>query len=242
MRSSIVLLLIILSVSCQTTKIKNVKYRISPATTELGSIGQAKSIHGFTNDFSTRSFPVLENQIRLDIQVLPFNKKINEIYLSKSRNNQVKEKINYIDSLPKKPEFVTVSILDLTGFANELNAAYNKDITTYMKDIGNAAVITGIALTLSEENITKIRQADAYYLLNNQDKKYTIALYKEGKKTAIIDLRPHDVLAYTTGKFCWSVNDRQQWYISDIIRDNETCKGNTKSRIKEKEQTNLFKM
>jgi hypothetical protein len=235
-------ILLLVASGCQTIKIENRKYKTSTATTELGSIGTSKSMYNTDNDFFPRTFPDLKNKIRLDIQVYPFNKSINNIYVKKGITNQAQSKISYIDSLPSKPEFVTVSLMDINTFTNELNAPDNRGIFTFIKDIEKASIVTSVAVALSSEDLTKIRQADAYYLINNQNKKYTIALFKQGKKIEQIDLSSGTILAYTLGKFCWSVNDRQQWYIADIVNDSKSCPGNTISKIKEKEQTNLFKM
>lgn len=242
MKNLIYILLIISTISCQTTKIKNQEYKISPATIELGSIGTAVSINNTMNDFSTRSFPVIQEKIRLDIQMVPFNKKINEIYLKKTKASQLPVNITYIDSLPNKPEFVTITLMDLTSFTNELNAPYNKSVLTFLKDREKASVITSVALVLPNEDINKLKQADSYYLINNQEAKYTIALFKQGKKTDVIDLQAGITLAYTIGKFCWALSDKHQWYIGDVVKNNRACTGNTYSKIKEKEETNLFKL
>lgn len=237
----LVLLLIIMA-SCQTTVIKDKKYKVSKSTIELGSIGRAKYMFNIDNKFSIHSIPVLHNNVRLDVQILPFNKDINTIYKSKAALNPSAIKVEYVDSLPTKPHYITVSIMDRTGFANELNNEYNQDITTYLKDAKNAVIVTGMALVLPAEDISKIKLADTYYLVNSQDKKHSITLYKAGKKTDTIELHDGLPLAYTLGKFCWAISDRQQWYISEVVDDNKGCKGNTNRHIKDKEEKNLFKL
>lgn len=237
-----IIFLLLLVVGCQTAKIKNREYKVSEATVELGSIGRAKSMYNLDNDFSIHALPVLQNKIRLDLQVQPFTEDIYKTYNAKAAKNQALAKITYNDSLPVKPEYVTVNIMDLTAMATELNAEHNRDIATYLKDSKNSVIVTGIAVVLPAEDLAKIKQADTYYLLNSQDKKYSVALYKDGKKTELIDLQAGVELAYNLGKFCWSINERQQWYIGEIIKDDKGCKGNTRSHIKEKEEKNLFKL
>lgn len=237
----IIVLLLFITVGCQTASIKNKKYKTSLATTELGSIGKSTSMYNTNNNFTTHSFPVLQNKIRLDVQILPLNKKINKIYTDKASLNPAAPKITYVDSLAVKPEYVTLNISDLTGFATELNAEYNKTALTYLEDTNEAVMVTAIAMVLPVEDIAKIKQADAFYLLNNQEKKYTLVLYKAGKKTDNIEFQQGTVLAYALGKFCWAVNDRQQWYIGDIVEDTKGCRGKTRKKIKDKE-TNVFKL
>jgi len=241
MKSFYLILLIATLIGCQTARIKNEKYKISPATTELGSIGQGETFFNLENNFSTRSLPMLQNKIRLDIQILPLTSKLNKAYVEKGEYNQSQSKITYVDSLSNKPEFAAISILDLTGFAGELNASYNKNMNSYLQEVSEAVVVTRIAITLPNEDLMKIRQADTYYLENSQDKKYTIALYKEGKKIDTLDLHTGVILAYKLGKFCWAENNKRDWYIGDIVEDTHGCKGNTKHQVKD-EETNLFKM
>ena len=237
-----IILLLIVTAGCQTARINNTAYKVSLSTVELGSIGHATSFSNIKNKFSTQSIASLENKIRLDIRQIPFNKKINDIYLNKTNSLQIVPIIKYSDSLAQKPKFVVISIMDLTGLAHELNADYNKNVATFLKDAKEASIVTSIAIVLPDETLNKLNLADSYYLVNKQEKKYTVDLYKDGKKQETIDLYQGTVLAYTLGRFCWAVNDRQKWYVADIVTDNTSCPGNTLEKIKDKEERNLFKM
>lgn len=236
------LIVLLLTVSCKTVSVKDEKYKTSEDSPELGHIGQATSRLNTNNTFSTSAIPILENRIRLHVEILPFTKELNAVYKSKGRNNQTLAKMNYNDSLATKPEFVKISILDLSALSNEINSQYNKNIFTYLQDTKKAVLVTGIATVLPKEDLNKLRQADTYYITNTQEKKYTVTLYKQGKKTEYIDLQDGIQLAYTLSSFCWAVNDKAQWYVGDIVPDSRGCKGNTSRRIKEKKRENLFNM
>ena len=242
MIKKIILILFIICSACQTTKIKNDTYKIATSLPELGSIGQSRKNNKQENSFAVRTLPKLENKIRITIGIVPFNRKINKVYKSKARYNQNQTKVVYIDSLPKKPELVTLKILDINGLVGELNAPYNTDVLRLLRDTENSEIITSIAVSLSTDEITRIRQADAYYLINSQEKKYTIALYKTGKKTDIIDVSTESIVGYQSSKFCWASNQKRQWYIADITEGKNSCKGNTKSVPEEKKNKNLYDM
>ncbi|MCC9070895.1 hypothetical protein LNQ49_04695 [Flavobacterium sp. F-65] len=211
---------------------------------ELGSIGQAEVKNVVENNFSIRTLPKIENKIRVSIDIVPFNRKLHKAYTAKAIYNQNQTKVTYVDSLPIKPELVTIKILDINGLVNELNANYNADVFRLLKDTKSSQIITSLAVSLSKDEITKIRQADAYYLTNTQDKKYLIALYKLGKKTETIDLNPEIIVGYQASKFCWTSNQKGQWYIADIVLDNTNCLGNTKTVIPkgDKKNKSLFDM
>lgn len=229
--------------ACQSTKIKNDIYKVSDTAPELGSIGQSKLGSKANNEFAVRTLPKLENNVRIAIEVVPFNRKLYRIYKAKAKYNQDQSNVAYIDSLPKKPELVTIRLLDVLQFANELNADYNKDVFRFIKDTQNSEVISSLVFCFSVEDINKIKQADTFYLTNYQDSKYAISLYKLGKKTDTLFINSLNIVAYRLSKFCWGTTERGEWYIADIIDEKSKCNGITKKKITAKEkQQSLFDM
>lgn len=242
MLKKIVVLIVLICSACQTTKIKNDNYKFSSSVVELGSIGTSKLSYNL-NTFETKGLPKLENNIRVEIGVVPYNKKLNKIYKSKAKYNQNQTKVAFIDSLPIKPELVTIKILDIAGLVQEINADYNASLLKLLTDTQGLKIISSLAVSLSNEEIAKIRQADAYYLTNNQYKKYTIALFKSGKKTDNIDINPETIVAYQVSSFCWVKSIKGTWNIADIINEQNSCTGITKSKANEKKSNkDLFDM
>lgn len=241
MKNWIPAIFFLILLSCQTAKIKKETYKTITSTTELGAIGQYQ---GFliNKDFTSKVYPKLENKIRLDVQVLPFNKKLNKTYISKQKYNQSQAKIEYVDSLDVKPELVILSLLDVSGYVTELNAAHNDEAFRFIKNTRNSTAVSSIAIALNPADIAKIRQADTYYLVNKQDKKYSLALFKLGKQTELLDLDPTAIIACQLSYFCWAENKKGQWIIADMNKKNHSCKGNTYQNIRENKEQNLFKM
>ncbi|WP_269225283.1 hypothetical protein [Flavobacterium eburneipallidum] len=242
--SFIVLLLVVLS-ACQSIQIKNNTYKVSDTAPELGSIGQSKMGYKTNNEFEVKALPKLENNIRVAIEIIPFNKKMHKIYAAKAKYNQDQLKVAYVDSLPKKPELATVKLLDVVQFVNELNADYNKDVFKFISNTQKSEVVTNLVFSFSPEEINKIKQADTFYLTNYQNSKYAISLYKLGKKTDTLFLNSLNVVAYRLSSFCWGETDRGQWYIADMAEGSNKCKGNTKSKIKnnaKSKEKSLFDM
>lgn len=229
--------------ACQSTKIKSDRYKVSPATPELGSIGQSKSLFDLQNDFKVKTLPKLENKIRVTVELIPFNKRLNKIYEDKAKFNQNQSKVAYVDSLSSKPELVTIRLLDVTGFVKELNADYNKEVFRLLNDTQNSEIISSVAISLATEDIIKIRLADSYYLTNSQEMKYSLSLYKLGKKMDTVDLNSGTIVGYRLSSFCWGAAERGKWYIADMMEGGSGCKGNTESRINEKKKSkNLYRM
>ncbi|OHT43469.1 hypothetical protein [Flavobacterium tructae] len=235
MLKRIVALAILICTACQTTKIKNEEYKFSSSIVEIGSIGESKLSYN-QNIFETKAFPKLQNNIRLEIGVVPYNKKLDKIYKSKAKYNQNQTKVAFIDSLAIKPELVTIKVLDIAGFVHEINSDYNTEILNLLVNTESSKIISSLAVNLSANEITKIRQADAYYLINNLHKKYSIALFKLGKKVDTIDINSETIVAYQVSSFCWSVSEKGKWYVADIVGEYSSCKGVTEKRITPKKK------
>lgn len=242
MLKKIVVLALLICSACQTTKIKNEDYKFSSSVVELGSIGTSKLLYN-QNIFETKAIPKLQNSIRVEIGIVPYNRKLNKIYKSKAKYNQNQTKVAFIDSLPLKPELVTIRILDIAGLVHEINSDYNTEILNLLVNTQTSKIISSLAVSLSTDEIAKIRQSDAFYLINNQNKKYTIALFKSGKKIDNIDINPETIVAYRVSSFCWASSDRGKWYVADVVNEHTSCKGITEKKIPEKKNNkNLFDM
>ncbi|AWI25282.1 hypothetical protein [Flavobacterium pallidum] len=242
MTKYVILGLAVALLSCKTVTVNHSNFTVSDANTEIGSAGLQKNTL-FKNDFLTYAFPIIDNKVRVEVVISPFTKTFNKAYQKKVAGDQGKAKINFADSLKFKPEMAVIRILDLRGYVDEINSEANKSIVDFLKNTENARLVTGIATTLSLENIAKIRQADSYYLINEQDHKYSLQLFKANKKTDVIDLQQGVIVGYELSKCCWSLNKKSNWYLANIITECHSCEGNTFSKVKEKERNkNLFKM
>jgi hypothetical protein len=234
--------LLIVVVSCQAIKVKENTFKATDSNIELGALGDAKSIAGLKNNFTITAYPKIEEKIKLEVAIVPFTKKANKIYQSKARFNQKQSAINYVDSLPIKPEMVSIKISDIANLVTELNTEKNKESFSFIKNNERTSMITSVLVSLSPVEIDKLRQADTYYLVQTDVSKYNIALYKSGKKMETVDISTATILGYGVGKFCWFENDRGKWQIGDIIEKGCSCKGNTFKKVKPKKEKSLYKM
>jgi hypothetical protein len=242
MRKIIYLFLLIFVFSCQTLKVKNESFKTSKSNVELGVLGESKTLLGVKNNFQTNAFITLNEKIKVEVAIVPFTKQINKVYQEKAKFNQNLAKVKYIDSLPNKPEAVSLKIADISLLVNELNQEYNSTQYTFIKDNERTSIVTSLLVYLSQEELNKIRLADSYYLIQTDVAKYNISLYKQGKKAEVLDLATSTILGYEVSKFCWSENQKGKWQIGDIVNKNSSCKGETYSKIKPKKEKSLYKM
>lgn len=242
MRKIICLFILIISISCQTIKVKENSYKTSNSEIELGALGEAKSIADLKNNFAITAYPKIEEKIKLEVSIVPFTKKANKIYQSKAKFNQKQSKINYVDSLPVKPEMVSIKILDIVSLVNDLNSSVNAKELAFIKNNERTTILTSVLVVLNIAEIEKLRNADTYYLVQSDVSKHVINLYKQGKKIDTIDLSAATIIGYTVGKFCWFENEKGKWQIGDIVQKGNSCKGNTYRKVKPKKEKSLYKM
>lgn len=242
MKNWISLACILVLYSCQTVKIESKTYKTNSSKVELGVIGHSKVVF-FNKEFNSKAYPELSSKIKVNVSVVPFSKRSNKIYQSKAKNNQNLAKINYIDSIPIKPEQVTISILDINGYCHEINRHENTEINRLVKETKKAKVISSIAIVLKEEELQKIKNADEVYLINKKDQKYSLGLFKQGKQTDVLEISTAPVLGYKESKFCWSEIKPGKWEIVDMVATCESCKGNTVKKVSNKKKTkSLFRI
>lgn len=235
-------IIILFVFSCKSIDVREQCYKTSNSKIELGALGEAKSISGLKNSYTITAFPNLNEKLKLDIAIVPFTKKANKIYQSKAKFDQKQIKVNYADSLPVKPEMVSIKISDIASLINDLNSSENSKELTFIKNNERTAIVTSVLVVLNDSEIQKLRNADTYYLVQSDVSKHTLAVYKQGKKIETIDLSVATVIGYTVGKFCWSENERGKWQIGDIIQKGNSCKGNTYRKVKPKKEKSLYKM
>lgn len=242
MRKIICLFILIISISCQTIKVKENSYKTSNSKIELGALGEAKSIADLKNNFTITAYPIIDEKIKLEVSIVPFTKKANKIYQSKEKFNQKQSKINYVDSLPIKPEMVIIKISDIASLVDDLNASANTKELNFIKNNERTTIVTSVLVVLNSTEIEKLRNADTYYLVQSDIAKHTIALYKQGKKIDTIDISTSTIIGYTIGKFCWFENEKGKLQIGDIVQKGNSCKGNTYKKVKPKKEKSLYKM
>lgn len=230
--------LAVILLGCHNVKIKDEKYKVSSVPPELGAVGFSSKDLLLQNRFTFYGLPVLKSKIRLNVTTLLFDKNTFKAFKSQYSTGDKAMKIS--DSVAIKQEYVVFNLLDKHTLLNEYNAEHNKNFISYLRSAGKPVVVTGLAVYLPKKEMEKIKVADAFYLINPQDHKYVIQLYKEGKKTDIVDIAYGAVLAYTTEGFCWDLDSRGSWFPADLNKNG--CNGKLKSRIKEKEQTSIYKM
>ena len=228
--------------SCKVLNKKDNVYKTPYSTTEIGSIGLSKSTF-FKDEFITHSIPLLEEKIRVNVTFTSLKSKHFSLFGKKSKINQTtKTPSQDTDSIESNPQIVKISLLDISGFLKEIQSPYNENVLSYLENIEKAKLVSSILLYVSHEDLIKLKTADSFYLVNNQTSKYSLVLFKEGKKTDFVNLNPNKIIGYDLSTFCWAENKKGDWYLAEILDDSQSCKGKTYNKVKKKDTNRLFKI
>lgn len=236
------LVVFLIIIACNSVKVKTESYKISSETIDFLAVGESTTSLNQQNHFESFGFPKLEEKIKLYVEVIPYTKKLNKVYLSKGKYNQNLPKTTYVDSLEVKPELLLVSIADKSLLINTLNNQTNKDIKEYIQNTEKASIITSFVLNVDKTVIDKIKQSDSYYIVQTNDAKYEIALFLNNKKTETINIQSKAILAYQSDDFCWVETAKGKWLIGDLVEEGTSCNGKTFKRIKQEKEKSLYRM
>ena len=238
---SLVALLMLSITGCRTVMVhKSTMHRVSTTPIALGVIGSQKNKLR-DSDYKVAAIPMYKQQIRTGVTEQSFNKATYKAYMKNNKENSAG--ITYVDSLPSKPSFLKISLLDQVTIISELQKEYNQETLTYIRHQPNAEMITSLSVAASAQLITDIKNAEAVFLINDQKKQYALSLVKEGKVYKTVDFAELSIFAYRLSSFCWGEGKRRKIKLFDLVDEASSCPKNTyKSVIKAEEKMSYFKL
>ncbi|MBC9794705.1 hypothetical protein [Sinomicrobium weinanense] len=233
------LFLIVLLTGCKSVSVNNQFQRTTTEPLELGVIGLHEDY--YPNDrFSTTTVPELQHKIRVKAIKNTFNKKKFNAYLKASPENRMQ--LQYIDSLPDKPEYISLQLIDNVTHVEELNK--DKNLVDYLKSQTDAYMVTSVAAVLQGMQLQSVTMAESVFLVYDKDlKKYALEINNRDRTTSRIRMEDMEVFAYGLSFFCWGENKRHRVVIRNIIEENHPCPEDTRKRAsKVKKKVNYFKL
>ena len=229
MKKTYLFFLIIIVISCKTINVNQLPQRTTKTFIEIGVIGKEnKKIE--TTVLQTTTLPVYKRKIRVSANIVTFNDNTFNAYAQAALEQNKKIKVTYIDSVANKLGYVNLQILDKVQVLDELNAEHNKGINTYLQNVDNDVIITGVSAYFDAIELSNISQAEEVYLINNKPKKYSLELVKSGKPFANIDISRSVPFAFTTASFCWK-KERGKISIANLVDKSESCTRNTYKNV-----------
>lgn len=176
--------------------------------------------------------PVWNTPLEITAQQLPFNKKTYTTYASYMANASRINGIPYVDTLPYKPKYIRLQLLDKIGSTAQLNNKNNTHVREYLEDDAAYKLVTRIDITLPDEMIPQLLAANAIRMVENVNNGKHLILTTAGQESKI-SLSEIQIFDYGFSSFCWNEDRYHRKQIEAILPENEKCpKGTFKKASK----------
>jgi len=226
---------------CKTVQINKTAFKTTDQNIQLVNIGsESNSI--LENSFQNSAIIHLKKNIRVSVSFIPFNNKTYKAYKSVNPSSKLFS-VTYNDSMPKKPRFVTLSVMDQVVLLDELNSKYNKSIKSYIENTTKTNIITEISLVIKPQDLEALLSAEAIFLVQDGQKNHVLSLQNENQPDKVIKFSDAVTFGYKSASFCWQEDDKHQLNIVAFANGINGCPQKTyRSTKRAKEKVNYYKL
>ncbi len=243
MKKTVFLLLYLVVVTgCKTIYVNQEAQKTVQEHMSLGIIGEK---NGFVLEQSYHhiGLPKYETPIKVQVTPISFNKLSFKAFEKAKQSQNTSIKIDYIDSLDIKPQFLKLDIADRVAVINSLNSQVNNDILLFLKNQNEAHMVTTLSVVFNNETMDILKNAEEVILEQAGVKNYVLKTYQDGLGQHTIHFKEGVAFAYKTSNACWQENDRRQLKIADIVSFGNKCPKDTYRIAKRaKKKVNYFKL
>lgn len=225
---------------CKTASIFEFSYTPTTQYVQLGNLGSSKDFI-LQQGYNNRGIPHYKTPIKLTITNKLFTKQNYKTFAKAKALQSANVDIKYVDSIVVKPYYVQLQIADQITLIESLNNQENKGVKGYLMGHSTANLITSVSMAFNQNDLNKIKQAEAAFLVEHGLKTYAIQLYNDGKKAEIIPFNKGVVFGYDTAYCCWQEDNKHRMQIIGLVNEFNQCPYNTYRNSKRaKKQDKLF--
>lgn len=225
-KKNYLLLLLIILTSCNTVYITKQQQKIASSSLELASIGIIKP-NLQINNFEVQAIPKLNQKIKVNATLVQFSKTTYKAFKKANKLQGSRKKVEYIDSIAKKPTFLILDIVAKVSLLKTLKEQLNIEIVDYLKHSPEAKIITRVSIVFDTAILNEFKNIEEIYLSASMRNKYSLELYKNNILVKTIALSKGMVFSYKLSSFCWGENDKHQIELIKLIDNNTKCNNNT---------------
>lgn len=225
----ILLLIVLFIMSCGSYKSKQQAAKLT--FPELGSLVHTKGELWYSNSEQIGK-PFWDEPLHVTAQQLPFNKKTYTTYASYMANAGKINGVPYVDSLPYKPKYIRLQLLDKISATAALNNNTNTTVREYLENDAAYKMVTRIDITVPDDMMQEILGATKIRLI--EDSKFGRHLVlTQGAQESKIGLVDVQIFDYGFSAFCWGEDRYHRKQIEAILGEHEKCpKGTFKKASK----------
>lgn len=206
---------------------------------ELGSIVKKDKDMLMNSTSQQVGMPIWSSPIKVNVQQLPFNKMSYLTYAGYMRKAGKINSIPYVDSLPYRPKYLRVQLLDKIELTTLLNSEANEKVRTYLEKDSDYKMVTKMDFTVPETIMPLYEQAETVVLQQDEFKNVYLVLIN-GKKEERIHFSHLQVFDYEVSCFCWGADRYDQKRIENMVPDTKKCPKGTYEKASKMNSDKLY--
>ena len=156
------------------------------------------------------------------LQEMPFNRSSYATYAKSVFRSGKINNVPYQDSLPYKPKYLRVQLLDKISLAQLFNGENGKALRDYLQTDKDHKLVTSLDLALSETDITFFLQAQALQLQKDEFGTIQLVVFN-GNTEQRYYFSELEVFDYGYSSFCWGEDQFGNLKIANITPEGEKC-------------------
>lgn len=160
--------------------------------------------------------------LKVDVKQLPFNR---TSYFAYAKYMQEAGKINsisYNDSLPYKPKYLRLKLLDRLGITQLLNNDVHDDLRSYISNDDAYKLVSGLDITVPETEMPGFLQAEAVQLQKDVYNNIVLVVIN-GEFERRYFFSEFQVFGYQYAHFCWGEDQYHNTIIENLISEGQKC-------------------
>lgn len=185
--------------------------------------------------------PVFSKRIALTAQAIPFTKSTYRVYQNMKAHKGENVRVQYVDSLPKKPRFLQFEIKDIIGLTSLLNTAENKQVQSYLTKDADCKIVSNISIYVDEMKANDYLSAKGLFLVTDSDGMLRMEMIN-GKQRHIINLPKNEIFDYEIMGFCWGENVYGKPWIETLNTGGKCPEGTEKNAQNLNDLQNYLKL
>ncbi|MGP1994246.1 hypothetical protein D9V96_020365 [Zobellia laminariae] len=186
--------------------------------------------------------PIWVEPLVIKARQLPFNKTSYTTYANYMANASKINGIPYVDTLPYKPKYLRLQLLNKIDATKQLNGQENTNVRAYIENDDAYKLVTRIDITVTDAMMPKFIEASTVHMLEDgKGGKYLVLTSKE--QEVKVSLSEVQIFDYGYSSFCWGEDRYHNKQLEAILGENEKCpKGTYKKASKVKSEKSFIKI
>jgi len=204
---------------------------------DLGALVKAKDnlLYSAVEQVGVPDWPVLS----VGVQQLPFNKVSYALYTKYMQRAGKINSIAYNDSLPYKPKYLRLQLLDKLELTQMLNKDENEKLRSFVANDDAYKVITSLDITVPETEMPTFTHAEVLQLQRDEfGNNILVAISGDFQKQYFFS--ELQVFGYHYDNFCWGEDRYHNLIIENLVSEGEKCPKGTYLKASKVEEDRAY--